>query len=102
MLRNALERRRELAVLRAIGHARGDVRRLLFAEHVLLLALGLGAGALAALLALLPALQTTDGTDALSSAAPILALLALGGLLWVSLASALATRGLPLGALRSE
>ena len=46
------ERRKEFAVLRAIGASRGQLARLLFKESVLLCLIGSGAGALLALLVL--------------------------------------------------
>lgn len=55
LLRNALERRRELALLRAVGYGRAALTRLLLAEHGLLLALGLGIGVGSALVAIAPA-----------------------------------------------
>ena len=36
-----LERRRELALLRAVGFARADIRRMVLSENTLLLGLGL-------------------------------------------------------------
>ncbi|MET0553822.1 MAG: ABC transporter permease [Vicinamibacteria bacterium] len=55
LLRNALERRRELALLRAVGYGRPALTRLVLAEHGLLLAAGLGIGVVAALVAIAPA-----------------------------------------------
>jgi putative ABC transport system permease protein len=53
-LRSVLERRGELALLQAIGFSRRRVVAVVLLENLLLLALGLGVGGLAALLALLP------------------------------------------------
>src|SRR5690606_9411042 len=53
-LRSVLERRRELALLRAEGFARSRIARLVLTESLLLLAAGLITGAVAALLAVLP------------------------------------------------
>src|SRR4029453_120407 len=44
--RNVLERRREFGLLEAVGFKHGSVRRLVFAEHRLLIVLGLLAGAI--------------------------------------------------------
>ena len=55
LLRNALERRRELALLRAVGYGRSALTRLVLAEHGLLLAAGLGIGVASALVAIAPA-----------------------------------------------
>ena len=55
MFRNVLERRRELALLRAVGYNRWSVTQMILAEAVLLLGAGLGAGVLSAVLAVAPA-----------------------------------------------
>jgi ABC-type antimicrobial peptide transport system permease subunit len=100
VLRNAMERRAELAVLRAVGFPARAVRRLVFSEHALLLALGLGVGTLAAALALAPTVET--GRGSLSAPLLLFAGLALSGAAWVALATRLSLRGRTLDALRSE
>ena len=62
MLRNVLERRSELALLRAVGFRRGNVSLLVLIENAALLLWGLVAGGGSALLAMLPHL-TTVGAD---------------------------------------
>lgn len=57
MLRNVLERRRELALLHAIGFSRGQVGELVFLENLWLVILGLACGLLPALVAVAPQLQ---------------------------------------------
>ncbi|MDA1184535.1 MAG: FtsX-like permease family protein, partial [Acidobacteria bacterium] len=54
LLRNALERRRELALLGAIGYQRRHFLLMAVSENTLLLAAGLAAGALCAALAIAP------------------------------------------------
>lgn len=56
LLRNMLERRGELAAMRAFGFSRPRIGRLVFVENAFLLAAGLGIGAVAALLGALPRL----------------------------------------------
>jgi len=53
-LRNVLERRRQLALLRAIGFRRASLAGMVMSENALLLLLGLALGMLAALVAVLP------------------------------------------------
>jgi ABC-type antimicrobial peptide transport system permease subunit len=53
-LRNVLERRGEIALLRAIGYRRRRLARLVLLENVVLLTAGLVTGILAAMLAVLP------------------------------------------------
>jgi putative ABC transport system permease protein len=60
VLRNMLERRSELALLRAVGYSRAAIGWLVMSEHAWLLVLGLGAGLIAALVAVMPALQSTS------------------------------------------
>ncbi|MGH9341649.1 MAG: FtsX-like permease family protein [Acidobacteriota bacterium] len=56
LLRNVLERRRELALLRAIGYRQSHFSILVLAENAFLLASGLLTGLVSALLAIVPAL----------------------------------------------
>jgi hypothetical protein len=54
-LRNVFERRRELALLRAVGYGPAQLTGLLVAENAFLIGTGLGVGLLAALVAVAPA-----------------------------------------------
>lgn len=102
VLRNVLERRSELAVLRAIGFRQEGLRRLLFTEHVLLLALGLLSGVIAAVLAVLPALRAPGAEVPVASLALTLLVVLASGLLWTLGATAMALRGPLLDALRND
>jgi ABC-type antimicrobial peptide transport system permease subunit len=97
VLRNALERRSELAVLAALGYRAGQVRRLLWHEHGGLLALGLLVGIISATVATLPGI----GRGALQMGLLVLAL-AMSGAIWVELAAVAATRGSLQSGLRDE
>src|SRR5436190_2627487 len=55
LLRNVLERRRKLALLRAVGYGRPHLFAIIAAENAVLLGWGLAAGALSALIAVAPA-----------------------------------------------
>jgi putative ABC transport system permease protein len=102
VLRNVLERRNELALLRAVGFRRRGLRWLVLSEHWLLLLLGAGCGVLAATIAVLPALRSPGSQiPYFFLAATVLAVLA-SGLLWIWLATAAALRGPLLNALRNE
>ena len=102
MFRNVLERRRELALLRAVGYNTRRVSQMILAEAVLLLGAGLGAGVLSALLALAPA--WTDGSDRDPGITLLILILAvmLAGILSAMLATRAAVRGRILDALRAE
>jgi putative ABC transport system permease protein len=103
LLRNVLERRRELALLRAVGYGRAHVFAIVLAENAVLLACGVGLGAIAAAIAVGPTAMERGARLPLtaSGTALVLAVLAAG-----LISSALATRfalSAPLvGALRSE
>ena len=98
VLRNALERRSELALTSAVGFPTRAVRQLVWSEHGLLLGLGLTSGVVAALLAVLP------GTSDLSliPMALLVVAVAISGAAWVWMATVAATRGPILSALREE
>jgi putative ABC transport system permease protein len=61
LLRNVLERRRELALLGALGYGRAHVLLIVIAENTLLLVWGLAAGAVCALVAIAPAVTDRGG-----------------------------------------
>jgi ABC-type antimicrobial peptide transport system permease subunit len=100
VLRNVLERRGELALLRAVGFRQRDLQRLVVREHGLLLVWGVGCGVVAALVAILPGLLSAGGIVSAGPMALLVAGLATMGLLWVALAGRVATRGELLSALR--
>jgi len=102
LLRNVLERRRELALLRAVGYGPGALRLLLVSESVLLLVMGLSAGTACALIAIAPAWWERGGRLPFASMGILLASVLLAGLLASLLALRLATRAPILAALRSE
>ena len=101
VLRNTLERRPELAAARAVGFSISDIRRLIFFEHGLLLALGVATGGLAAGLAIAPAITQEHGLP-LSPIFTFIGVIAISGLFWVWLASTLATRGKLLDGLQGD
>ena len=80
LLRNVIERRSELALLRAVGFRRETLAGLIVAENTVLMLLGLLAGTLCALVAITPALISRGGTVPIGSL-----LLTLGGVLVVGL-----------------
>ncbi len=102
VLRNVMERRGELAVMRAVGLSRGKLRGMVLAEHALLLAVGLVLGVVSALVAVAPALSGAAGRIPVTSMVLLLAGVLVGGLLWVVLATRAAVRGSLLAALRNE
>ena len=61
LLRNVLERRKELALLGAVGYRQGQVFAIVLAENVLLLIWGLAIGTACALVAVVPAVVGRGG-----------------------------------------
>jgi len=102
VLRNMLERRGELAMLRAVGFDKGRLTRMIFYEHWPLCLAGLGCGAVAAVVAVIPALQSRGGQVPLTGLLVTIAAIGLSGAVWVWLAGTLALRGKLLDALRHE
>jgi putative ABC transport system permease protein len=101
VLRNVLERRGELALLRAVGFQREALHRLVFSEHTLLLVLGLAVGVAAAIAAVIPTLRA-EGFAPVAGVGKTLVAVLISGLLWTWLATVAALRGPLLTALRNE
>jgi putative ABC transport system permease protein len=102
LLRNALERRRELALLRAVGYRGRDLGLMVLAENALLLLLGLGTGAACALVAIAPALMERGGRVPVMALAALLVAVATAGLVVSALAVAAVNRMPLLASLRAE
>jgi putative ABC transport system permease protein len=102
LLRNALERRREIALLRALGYRPGHVSGMLLAENAALLGLGVGAGLAAALVAVVPAVMQRGGVLPLGAIAGVAAAVIVTGLVTSILAAGVVRRSPLLAALRSE
>jgi ABC-type antimicrobial peptide transport system permease subunit len=103
LMRNMLERRRELALLGAVGYRRGDFLLMAVAENTVLVVCGLAAGAVSAGLAIAPAVAERGGRIPFTSGAVLL----LFGVFVVALLSSIAamaaaTRAPLLESLRAE
>lgn len=102
LLRNVLERRRELALLQAVGFRRADLVTIVISENALLLMTGLATGLVCAVLAIAPAFLSRGGPLPTTWLA-MLAIAVLGtGLAASFVATVLALRSPLLAALRSE
>jgi len=102
VLRNVLDRRGELAMLRAVGFAKRSLQRMVFYEHWGLLLCGLLCGSVAALLAVAPALGTSASEVPYFSLVMTIAAVAGNGIVWIWLAGAFALGTEMLDALRDE
>jgi len=103
VLRNMLERRGELAMLRAVGFCKGAVKRMVFYEHWALLLCGLVCGVIAALVAVGPAILSARGAAVpyFSLTLTIVAIV-VSGIVWIWMATVFALSGKMLEALRNE
>ena len=102
VLRNVLERRSELAVLRVIGFPRNMIVGMVLSEHGWLLIAGLGCGVVAALVAVFPRLVAPGAEIPWLPLSATLAGVFGGGLLWTLLATFWALRTNLISALRND
>jgi ABC-type antimicrobial peptide transport system permease subunit len=102
LLRNALERRRELALARAVGFRRAELRTVILAENMLLLVAGLGLGTLSAAVAVLPAVLERGGEMPVLPVAALLGAVAAAGVLASALAASWVSRFPLLRSLRAD
>ena len=102
LLRNVLERRRELALLRAVGYRARDLAVMVLAENASLLVIGLAAGAGCAAVAVAPAMYLRGGHLPTASLAALLGLVLATGAAASLIATAATLRSSLLEALRSE
>jgi ABC-type antimicrobial peptide transport system permease subunit len=102
LLRNVLERRGEIALLRAVGYRARTVAAMVVAEHVLLMVAGLVCGAVSALVAIVPALAARGGAVPVGIVGLLLAGVTAAGLVSSVAAGLVALRSPLLAALRSE
>jgi putative ABC transport system permease protein len=102
LARNVLERRRELALLAAVGYRRSHLAVMILAENALVLVGGLVIGTACALVAIIPAIASRGGHLALVSMAGWLATILSIGLAAATVATALMIRLPLIPSLRSE
>ncbi len=102
LLRNALERRRELALLRAVGYRRRILSAIIVAENMALMICGLACGAICALIAILPSLRARGGPFPAAMLGLILTSVLIVGLASSCLAVTAALRSPLLDSLKSE
>jgi ABC-type antimicrobial peptide transport system permease subunit len=102
LMRNVLERRRELALLWAVGYNPSDIAWIVLAENVLLLAAGVAAGTLCAALAVAPALASHGRQTGIGSLLLLPSLVILTGVIASAAATRAAIRAPLLESLRAE
>jgi putative ABC transport system permease protein len=102
VLRNVLDRRGELAMLRAVGFDKITLRKMIFHEHSGLMLGGLACGVIAALVAVGPALKSPGAQSASFSLILTIGAIGISGMIWIWIAAHFALGGEMLDALRSE
>jgi putative ABC transport system permease protein len=102
LLRNVLERRQELAVLRVVGYRPLHFCTMVVAENILLLVVGLSIGSLSALLAIAPVFLERGGRLPVASLSLLLASVIASGLLASLGATVTALRSPVIPALRAQ
>jgi putative ABC transport system permease protein len=102
VLRNVLDRRGELAMLRAVGFDKITLRKMIFHEHSGLMLGGLACGVIAALVAVGPALKSPGAQTASFSLVLTIGAIGISGMIWIWIAANFALGGEMLDALRSE
>jgi len=102
VLRNVLDRRGELAMLRAVGFDKITLRKMIFHEHSALMLGGLACGVVAALVAVGPALKSPGARAVSFSLALTIGAIGISGMIWIWIAANFVLSGGMLDALRSE
>jgi ABC-type antimicrobial peptide transport system permease subunit len=102
LLRNMLERKRELALLLALGFRKKMVIRLIVSENLILLLCGIIVGVLSAFIGILPSLLSPAFLMNTGLILLILLIIFTSGLAWIYFPARSALRNLPVDALRTE
>jgi ABC-type antimicrobial peptide transport system permease subunit len=102
LLRNVMERRKELALLRAVGYRPDHLRTMVIAENVYLLIAGTLIGAVSAMVAILPAFLQRGGHLPNPSLALLLLAVPVAGIAASLIAVKLIARAPLLETLRAE
>lgn len=102
VLLNALERRGEMAMLRAVGFGKKMLKQMVIYEYGSLMLFGLGCGVVAALVAIRPVLRSPGAEVPYVSLAITIGAIGASGILWIWLAATFTLSGRVLDALRHE
>ena len=103
LFRSIIERREELAILRAVGYGKKKIMRMIMTEYLLLLLAGTITGSLAAVIATLPAFMSRNSGASLEMVFVIVLALLLNGVIWIRWITGIGLRTKVLGAaMRNE
>ena len=84
LARTLLERRREIAVMQALGFNNNSIFSLVTNEYLVLLFAGVLIGFVAAVVATLPAFLSTGSDASLSTVAIVVSLILINGMIWIT------------------
>jgi ABC-type antimicrobial peptide transport system permease subunit len=90
--RSVLERSREIALLKAVGYERKQIRRLVVREYMFLLLMGIGTGFITAIIATLPSIVNAYTGTSFTSILIWLGILVVNGWFWIHLIARSALR----------
>ncbi len=90
--RTILERRQEIALLKAVGYSRSRIRKLITREYMILLMAGIITGFATAIIATLPSIVSAHSGSSFTSILLWLAILAVNGWIWIHLVTRSALR----------
>jgi hypothetical protein len=102
VLRNLLERRREIAMLRAVGFKRNALFRLFLVEYAFLLGMGILIGSIAAAIAMIPTVMSAGSSVSVALQSTILVGIAIVGVACILLAIRIGLGRENFDALRTE
>jgi len=85
--RSILERKQEIALLKAVGYERRKIRKLIIREYMILLLTGIGTGFVAAILATLPSILNSHTGTSFISILFWLVVLVVNGWIWIQVVS---------------
>jgi ABC-type antimicrobial peptide transport system permease subunit len=81
--RSIMERKQEIALLKAVGYSKKTTRRMVIREYMLLLMAGIVTGFLAAIVATFPSIISTHSGTSFTSIAIWLGVLIANGWIWI-------------------
>ncbi len=101
--RSVMERSQEIALLKAVGYGRNEIRSLVVREYMFLLLMGIGTGFVTAIIATLPSILNSHTGTSFTSILIWLLVLVLNGWFWIHLVSRVALKNEAIySALRNE
>jgi putative ABC transport system permease protein len=101
--RSIMERSQEIALLKAVGYGRREIRRLVVREYMLLLLMGIGTGFVTAIVATLPSILNAHTGTSFNSILIWLVVLVVNGWIWIQLVTRSALKNESIySALRNE